>query len=333
MENNDVISIKKDLEAFEAQKKQLLETFNNEINASNTSKENVECYMAAIIYEHKRLETKANLRATTKEPMCQTEEGRIRLLLNFIRKTFNPNQINEILGALSQADYNIIQNNPQLIMSIMPSIEKIAKPVLDKIDLLKNDLQKLYLSHNIPFMHISPMDIQDGHINPSKNLENQPQNEIMTGVFATSSYYGMNLYMARAIAGGMIANREKVQYPKNPFLSVEEQTHRDRIKLLRPIYAYALNANGFEPQLHFAPVNNGFRILFGDEWVKSTDKPIPFTSKEIITEVDSEPFLKIDTRYVDEKNRRIPSFSDEFARKFNIKLNKNNREQDYLKEK
>ena len=45
----------------------------------------------------------------------------------------------------------------------------------------------------------------------------------------------MNLYMARAIAGGMIANREKVQYPKNPFLPIEEQASRDKIKTF-PIY-------------------------------------------------------------------------------------------------
>ena len=330
MENNNVISIKKELESFETKKQQLLESFNEEIN---TSQENVGCYMAAIFYEYKRLETKANLRATNKDPRCQTKEGRTTLLLNFIKKAFNPDQIHEILGALNQIDRNTIQTNLQLIMSIMPSIEKLAKPVLDKISFLKNNLQELYLSHNIPFVHISPVDIKDGHINPSKNLENQPQNEIMTGVFVTSSYDDMNLYMARAIAGGMIANREKVQYPKNPFVSIDDQITRDRIQLLKPIYAYALDANGFEPQVHFAPTKNGFMLLFGNEWVKSTDKPIPFTSKEIITQIDSEPFLKIDTRYVDTKNRRTPSFTDAFAKKFNIELNRETQEKNYSQEK
>ena len=317
--SNEVISIGNELKTFEIEKQNLLEKYNRQINNQINSEERISCYMAAIYYEYERLNTMGKRRAMQPDPMCQSKEGRAKLLKSFIGKA-PQSMIQEIVSALQQSGITDFSVNPQSIENIIPVVKKLATPTLNRIDSLKKELQEVYLKHNIPFMHISPVNIEDRHINPSVNLENQPQNQIMTGVFATSSYEGINEYIARAIAGGMIRNREKVQYPKNPFLSVNEQTNPNRIKLSRPVFAYELDANGFEPQIHFAPSRDGFEITFGDEWVKSTDKPLEIQGKEVITEVDSAPFLKIDTRYVDNENRRILSYREMFAKKFGIQI-------------
>ncbi len=320
MEKRSMKRMKEELKQFETEQNELLDRVNLEINSPESTEERVSSYMASILYEHRRLETCAKLRATSIDPQCQTEEGRANLLMRMIEKSFNKEQGKEIVQALREAGCTEVPHDAKSIAQIMPIIEKLAMPTLEKIDSFKSELQDLYLKHDVPFMHVSPVDIQDGHINPSRNLENQPKNEMMTGVFATSSYEEINRYIARAISGGMICTRDYVQYPKNPFLPVSEQTNPNMIQLAKPVYAYALDANGFEPQVHFEPTKQGFCITFNDEWVKRTEEPLKFHFQEEINAVDSAPFLQIDTKYKDVENQRIVSYRDMFAKKFDIKI-------------
>ncbi len=312
-----IIKMKQDLEIFRQEKNSLLDKYHERIN---TPEEKVSCYMTAILYEYQMIEAMSHLREAEIDSMHQTEEGRTKLLARFIEKNFDPNQRTQIFDTIKQAGYSEIPSSFAQIAKMLPAMREIAAPTLHKIDSFKQEIQELYLKHHIPLIHISPVDIQDGHINPSVQLENQPQNEILTGVFATSSYSGMNQGIGRVIAGGMNRSYDRLQYPKNPFLPIDEQDNPDRIKLAKQVYAYALNPNGFELQVHFEPSEQGFTIKDSNEWVKKTQTPIAYESKETITEVDSQPFLETDTQYVDAEERKIVSFREAFAQKFQIPI-------------
>ncbi len=328
MDDKSFNSVGKELRVFELEKNDLLQKYNELLNIPQTFEEKISAYMTAVLYEFKRLETRASLKKDKANPNLQSKENRAKFLLNYIAKIIKPEQMQEVAKVLIDAGCSELPHDADSIIKAMPIIQKLAKPTLEKIDLLKKEMQELYLKHNIPFLHISSADIQDGQINPSVEIENQPQNDFVTGVFATSNFDGMNLYIARAVAGGMRVTRDTVQYSQNPFEPVEMQSNPNAIKLAKEIFSYALDAEGFEPQLDFSETrdNKGFVIQFLDEWVKPTKEPLKILNKEAIKEVDSEPFLKRDTRYRG-KNGEDISYRRAFANKFGIQLNNSRDEQ------
>ena len=318
--------MKTDLKEFEKEKDQIIRKFNDELNNPENKDEALNRSMAAIYYEYARITTMPKMRQCEPNPRCKTEEGRIAMLLNYIKGNFNREQIIDIANNLGLLRADGIDTDVQSVRNAIPKIKELAEPVLTRVETLKKDVQECYLSHCTDFKHISSVDITDGKVNPSFNLENQPQNQILTGVFATSSYEGMISYMGRAITGGMVVNNRGIRFPKSPFAPMQEQDDSQKAKLAKPVYAYSLDADGFEPQMHFSKKGDAYLIEFNNEWVKSTEQGLKINAKEELQEVDCQPFLERNTTYVDVENGRIRSFTEEFAEKFGIDLNRKENE-------
>ena len=239
------LDTKKELDIFEKEKILLCQEFDNNINNNDTSQYRLSCCMAAIYYEYKKIMVSPALKQWKPKLKAQTPDGKVEMLLKYINKNFNMMEIQHIARSLGLIGENGLKKDTKSVLAAIPKIEEIAKPVLDEINQFRASLKEKFLGHNIEFKHISSVDIRGGKINPSRELENQPQNELMTGVFATSSYVGMNLYACRAAAdGNMIVNKEGITFPINPspFASMEEQKDSSRIKLSKPVYAYSLPA-------------------------------------------------------------------------------------------
>ena len=319
------IDTKAELDKFEIEKIEILGEFYKNINEKQDPEYRLACCMTAILYEYKRIESMPKFRECDHNPMADTVDGRVQMLLNYIQRNFDMQEIQEIMMALNINMPKGAKIDTKTVLDAIPRVEQIAEPVLQEIATLKDNLKTKFASHNIEFKHISPADITDGKINPSVALENQPQNNIVTGVFAESTYDGMNMYIGRAIAGGMIVRGDNVRYPRNPFAPIEEQKNPTKIKLARPVYSYSLPIEGFEPQVYFEKRGKNFGIEFGNEWVHETEVGVRILDKEEITEVSSGPFLARNVTYVDEKNRRVNSITDDFAKKFGIQLNEPNR--------
>ena len=241
MISTSFLDMNEKLKQFEREKEELIKNFNKEINGDGNPNHRFSCAMTAIYYEYKRIETMPKMKACRHNSMCETLEGRIKMLLNYIAGNFNKYEQYSIAEKLNllKADGSLRNDIDSMVMAIS-KIEEYAVPTINKIEEFKNNLKEAYLKQGIEFKHISIADIQDRKINPSRELENQPQNELMTGVFADSSYQGMNLYVGRAIAGHMQVSSDRVNYSNCPFAQMDEQKDSKRIKLARPIYAYSL---------------------------------------------------------------------------------------------
>lgn len=313
------VEMKEELSEFEKEKREIGNKYNQEINRPENR---VACIMTAILYEYKRIEAIPRLRQFRDEnhEKASTPEGRVQMLLEYIQKKFDRNEMQIILETLKLGQrYGKILDT-QTTLEAIPKVEELAKPILEKVEEYKKELISKFLGHNIPFMHISPADITDGKINSSHDLENQPRNNIVTGVFATSSYIGMNTYIGRAISGGMIVDGRSVSYnEKNPFAPLEEQKNPSRVKLAKSVYAYSLLPEGFEPQVHFERRGPNFSIEFGNEWVCHTKDGLSFFEKEEIREISSAIVLGGKVYCKDENGEKI-DFSARFAEKHGIDM-------------
>lgn len=241
MISTSFIDMKDKLKEFEQEKRELIKNFNNEINYNGNPNHRFSCAMAAIYYEYKRIETMTKKRQYEHLPMNELLKVRAKMLLNYIYDNFNPYQQNSIAESLNLIGKDrSLKNDMESMLSAISKIEEYATPVINKIEKFKSAMKETYLKQGLEFKHISLADIEDGKINPSKNIENQPQNELVTGVFADSSYQGMNLYVGRAIAKHMQVTGDRVNYDSCPFAPIEEQINPQRIKLAKPVYAYSL---------------------------------------------------------------------------------------------
>ena len=169
-----------------------------------------------------------------------------------------------------------IKCKPENVDSFIAMISEKAKPVLEFIENYKKELQKTYMEHSsVLRCAISSGNVEQ--INAVYNKENQFNNELINGVFASSGFSDLENYIGRSAAEGdkgygMKANNPVVVYPDNPFKEIEEQEDDNSLLLKKDVYIYSMDANKFEPVVDFKSGRDGtYSLNFGQEWISRNE--------------------------------------------------------------
>ena len=125
------------------------------------------------------------------------------------------------------------------------------------------------------------------NISPTVDTENKYVNEIVTGVFATSSYDDVSRYIAKGIMPGGVSMSEKVDiFPEGTFLPPEMQTDPENLIVAGSSFVYILPADSFEPQIDFSFRRGKCNLYFDGEWVSKGEQGVPFLSKTPLDRID-----------------------------------------------
>ncbi len=178
---------------------------------------------------------------------------------------------------------------------IMGLVQKSAQTTLEHIEEYRNSIKKTYLETfedygiNTPVIcRSSPTNVPDGsNISPTVDTENKYVNEIVTGVFATSSYDDVSRYIAKGIMPGGVSMSEKVDiFPEGTFLPPEMQTDPENLIVAGSSFVYILPADSFEPQIDFSFRRGKCNLYFDGEWVSKGEQGVPFLSKTPLDRID-----------------------------------------------
>ena len=103
----------------------------------------------------------------------------------------------------------------------------------------------------------------------SKHRENQYRNEIIDGIYSTTSFEGIKRYIARANVGSMIAHGNEIEYPTNPFSSIND----NELTLVKPVSIYLSDIDYFVPQINYEVDKDGNAyFIFDGEWVAPQER-------------------------------------------------------------
>ncbi|MBQ9279704.1 MAG: hypothetical protein IJ215_01465 [Clostridia bacterium] len=191
----------------------------------------------------------------------------------------------------------IAENIRERFDEIIGVVQDSAKPTLECIEKYQKAIKAQYFETlakygiNEPVIcRGSPTDIPKGmNIPPAIDTENQFTNEIVTGVFATSSYDGVSRYIAKGVVPGGVSMGSGIDiFPQGTFLPAEKQTDPDNLMVAGSSNIYVLPADSFEPQVDFeySPKNGKPKLLFRGEWVAKGEEGISILSKQSIDRID-----------------------------------------------
>ena len=275
---------------------------------------------AGILYEYQRIDTKFHSR-TFKANNPGVPDGVIKELIikefaDFLHQT--PENAKALQEELNKHDdfssISFVENDETVVPKeqieerikdhlddIIGIVTNSAKPTLEYIEKYKQAIKDKYYEtlakHGINDPVIcrgSPTDIPEGsNIPPAVDTENQFYSEIVTGVFATSSYDGTARYVAKGIVPGSVSMGSGIDiFPKGTFLPPEKQTDPDNLIVAGTSYIYIIPADSFEPQIDFNydSKNKKVELNFGGEWVAKGDEGVPFVSKRMTDRIDRDVY-------------------------------------------
>ena len=176
-------------------------------------------------------------------------------------------RLNQVVGLLERYGNSVFHDLDS--KDLIPTLKERMIPKEDKIQKIQSDLSQriknTYKKEDCDYLCTAILKQGLTELKPSKNRENRYYTGIFDGVYATSDIYGLEAYIARANAGGLIAEKNNWTYPKNPFRRIEG----NRVMLLKPVSLYFMQADEFEPQFDFREVNGVPRFIYNGEWVLS----------------------------------------------------------------
>ena len=105
--------------------------------------------------------------------------------------------------------------------------------LLDIINCFTEDIKEAYKKYSKYVYTVLPISGLSQLI-ASKHRENQYRNEIIDGIYSTTSFEGIKRYIARANVGSMIAHGNEIEYPTNPFSSIND----NELTLVKPVSIY-----------------------------------------------------------------------------------------------
>lgn len=234
---NRLYEDKERLESLERKSFLLMDKFNTIINEEIDTDS---LKSALTLYEYKRIQIKENLCTSDEQDNCE--------LYSFVDSLLDSNN--------TFSDLDNISSKSITVLTLMENFKKALK--------------EIYRAENQNFWHISST-AGLKKINASTKRLNVYGNELVDGIFSSSSYNLLLLYVGRAIAGYMYFFFKKFcLYPLNPYGT----KIGDDISLVGAVYAYSLDIETFEPVVDFRLIDGKYMFLFSGEWV-SRERTLP----------------------------------------------------------
>ena len=171
----------------------------------------------------------------------------------------------ELIRKISDEFYPGVTNLEELKKTVMHDMNGKLIDIINNFSISIKKAYKEYCKNVYTILPVSGLT----ELVESKHRENQYLNSINDGVFATTTMESIEKYIARANVGGMIVRGNKIEYPSNPFSSVDGS----ELTLVKPVSIYLANVDYFEPQFDYEIDSEGKpHFIYGGEWIAPYEK-------------------------------------------------------------